>query len=64
MRLLMWMSLFFRTGVKKPTKLLSFFKNKQINWFVRVKTVIISIFHNKKIIVVVFYVKDVSKSVP
>ena len=54
---------FFTTGVMKPTKLLSFFKMKQVNEFIRVKTVIIS-FRNKKITFVVFYVKAISKSVP
>ena len=55
---------FFTTGVMKPTKLLSFFKKKQVNEFIRVKIVIILNFRNKKVIFVVFYVKDVNKSVP
>ena len=48
----------------KPTKLLSFFKKKQVNEFIRVKIVIILNFRNKKVIFAVFYVKDVNKSVP
>ena len=48
----------------KPTKLLSFLKKEQVNEFVRVKAVIILNFCTKKIIFVVFYVKDVNKSVP
>ena len=55
---------FFTTGVMKPTKLLSFFKKKQVNEFIRVKIVIILNFCNKKVIFAVFYVKDVNKSVP
>ena len=42
------MSHFFTTGVKKPTKLLRFLKNKQIKSFIRVKTVIILSLLKKK----------------
>ena len=52
---------FTRTGVIKPTKLLSFFKKKtQVDEFTRVKTFFILILRNEK----VFHVKDVNKSVP
>ena len=58
------MSHFSTTGVIKPTKLLSFFKKKQLNKFMRVKIVIVLNFRNKKVIFIGFYVKDVNKSVP
>ena len=53
----------FTTGVKKPTKLISFFK-KQANEFIRVKVVIILNFQDEKVYFIVFYVKDVNKTVP
>ena len=58
------MSHFSTTGVIKPTKLLSFFKKKQLNKFMRVKIVIVLNFRNEKVIFIGFYVKDVNKSVP
>ena len=58
------MSHFSTTGVIKPTKLLSFFKKKQLNKFMRVKIVIVLNFRNEKVIFIAFYVKDVNKSVP
>ena len=45
-------------------KLLSFFKKKQLNKFMRVKIVIVLHFRNEKVIFIAFYVKDVNKSVP
>ena len=53
----------FTTGVKKPTKLISFFK-KQANEFISVKVVIILNFQDEKVYFIVFYVKDVNKTVP
>ena len=45
------------------TKLSGFLKKKQVNKLIGVKTVITLNFRNKKIIFVVFYVKDVNKLV-
>ena len=42
------------------TKLLSYFESKQENDFIWVKLVIILNFYNKKLIFIVFYVKDVN----
>ena len=58
-----WMSHFSTTGVIKPTNLLRFFKNKQVNELIRVKIVIILSFRKEKVIFMIFYVKDVNKSV-
>ena len=44
-------------------KLSGFLKKKQVNKLIGVKTVITLNFRNKKIIFVVFYVKDVNKLV-
>ena len=48
----------------KSATLLRFFKKKLVNEFVRVKNVIVLNFCNEKVIFIVFYVKDVNKSVP
>ena len=58
------MSHVFTTGVLKPTKLLSFCKKKHVNEFPKVKIVIELNFRIEKVIVTVFYAKDVYKSVP
>ena len=49
----------FYDGVIKPTVF-----SRKTNEFIRVKIVIILIFRNEKVIFVVFYVKDVNKTVP
>ena len=57
------MSHFSTTGFRKPTKLISFFK-KHVNEFIRVKIVIILRFQYEKAIFIVFYIKEVNKTVP
>ena len=58
------MSDFFTTGFMKPTKLLSFLKRNEVNKFISVKTVIMLRSRIKKLIFVVFYVRDVNELVP
>ena len=55
---------FTTTGVIKPTKLLSSFKKRQIDEFIRVQTFLILNLRNEKVTVIVFHVKDVNESVP
>ena len=54
----------FYDGGHKTNKVNKFFQEKQLTEFIRVKIVIILIFRNEKVISVVFYVKDVNKTVP
>ena len=59
------MNLFSMGRFIKPTKLLSFVRKKeQVNEIIRTKIVIILNFCNEKVISIVFYVKDINKSVP
>ena len=48
----------------KTNKLNKFFLKKQVNEFIRVKIVIIINFWDEKVIFILFYVKDVNKTVP
>ena len=50
--------------MKGREELLRFLKNKQVNELVRVKIVMILNLCNEKVAFIVFYVKDVNKSVP
>ena len=50
--------------MKGREELLRFLKNKQVNELVRVKIVMILNLRNEKVAFIVFYVKDVNKSVP
>ena len=60
------MHTFFHDGSSRTliviveTKLLCYFESKQENDFIWVKLVIILNFYNKKLIFIVFYVKDVN----
>ena len=54
----------FYDGDYKTNKLNKFFKGKQVNEFIRVKIVIIINFWDEKVIFILFYVKDVNKTVP
>ena len=60
------MHTFFHDGSSRTliviveTKLLCYFESKQENDFIWVKFVIILNFYNKKLIFIVFYVKDVN----
>ena len=66
------MSHLFPTGVIKPTKLISFLRKKkkekkekkQVHEFIRVKVVTILNFRYEKVDFILFYVKDVNKTVP
>ena len=54
----------FCAGGYKTNKINKFFKKKQVNEFIRVKIVIIINFWDEKVILILFYVKDVNKIVP
>ena len=57
------MSHFTTIGVIKPTNLF-FFKKKQLNEFIRVKTFLTLNLPYEKVTFIVFHAKDVNKSVP
>ena len=54
----------FYDGGYKTNKLSSLFKKKQVNKFIRVKIVIVIDFWDEKVNFILFYVKDVNKTVP
>ena len=56
---------FFLDWDYKTNKVIKFFfLKKQVNEFIRVKIIIILNFHNGKVVSIVFYVKEVNKSLP
>ena len=58
------MSHFTTSGVIKTVKLLGFFKKRQVDEFIRVKTFLTKNILNKKVTFIVFHLKDINKLVP
>ena len=61
-RFFMSTSHFTTTGVIKPTKLLRFKKKKQVNEFIKLKTLLIINLPKENVTFIVFHVKGVNKS--
>ena len=55
---------FFKMEVMKPGELVSSSQKKQKNEFICVKLVIMLIFGNEKVLFIIFFVKDLDKSLP